>query len=706
MSIQNISMCLCALLLPVSTASQSFAQSIWVNPAGGNWSDPTNWDPMVAPNGSSASASLLNLAFPYTVELNQLTLLDALEIESGATLSINSNQDLRVGSGGLHNVGRILIGGSGSNFTALTFVDDASITGSGTIDFAAVGSPRYAGIFVEAFGNTLTIGPGQTVTGTGNLRSPANTDSPIIFNGTANANRDGLDLLVSGDIDATGGGVFMGTNGGTVTIDGHLKGGTLLGGVFGINQGIFDGALSIDGNGVRKGTARSIGNGLINEGQFSILNGGNLLLSGAQALINNGVVSVNEDISGLSSRIDIIDDAIIDGNGVIDLAGSASVEQAGIRITNTPSGTLTIGPGQTITGTGYVYAESTGSRIVLNGTINADRKGERLYARGLIDASGGGVLVGTNGGTVAMGGDLIEGIIAGNVYGVLPASYSGTVAMGTNGVAVGAFATVCLGNGLTNLGDFEVGSDLELRGQTALRNHGTVALNDGRLLAGIDAEIHGTGMIELNSTGQTGSVGIFVTQTDTTLTIHEGQTITGTGEFRGNSSDSSLVVLGSIAPGGVNNEIRMLGDIEFGSTTTLKLDIGGLDIPHFDRLTGESILNLDGRLELELTDGYQPNAGDRFTIIRANQINGSFSQVISPTIGIQRFYLVQTTHTIDAVWTCRTDFTGDGILDVFDVFSFIDAFMAANPLTDFTDDGIYDIFDVFAFLKEYKTGCP
>ena len=52
------------------------------------------------------------------------------------------------------------------------------------------------------------------------------------------------------------------------------------------------------------------------------------------------------------------------------------------------------------------------------------------------------------------------------------------------------------------------------------------------------------------------------------------------------------------------------------------------------------------------------------------------------------------------------DFTSDGVLDIFDVFAFLDAFNAMDPAADFTDDGSFDIFDVFAFLDEFNAGCP
>ncbi|MCA9302712.1 MAG: hypothetical protein KC996_01170 [Phycisphaerales bacterium] len=55
---------------------------------------------------------------------------------------------------------------------------------------------------------------------------------------------------------------------------------------------------------------------------------------------------------------------------------------------------------------------------------------------------------------------------------------------------------------------------------------------------------------------------------------------------------------------------------------------------------------------------------------------------------------------------CAADFTGDGLLDIFDVFAFLDLFNAGDLGADFTGDGSLDVFDVFAFLDLFNAGCP
>ncbi|MCA9304695.1 MAG: hypothetical protein KC996_11290 [Phycisphaerales bacterium] len=61
---------------------------------------------------------------------------------------------------------------------------------------------------------------------------------------------------------------------------------------------------------------------------------------------------------------------------------------------------------------------------------------------------------------------------------------------------------------------------------------------------------------------------------------------------------------------------------------------------------------------------------------------------------------------LQEITLCDADLTGDGVLDIFDVFVFLDLFNAGHPDADFNSDGVLDIFDVFAFLDLFNAGCP
>lgn len=54
---------------------------------------------------------------------------------------------------------------------------------------------------------------------------------------------------------------------------------------------------------------------------------------------------------------------------------------------------------------------------------------------------------------------------------------------------------------------------------------------------------------------------------------------------------------------------------------------------------------------------------------------------------------------------CFGDFTNDGVLNFFDVSTFISAYSSNDPITDLNKDGFFNFFDVSIFLSLFNTGC-
>lgn len=55
---------------------------------------------------------------------------------------------------------------------------------------------------------------------------------------------------------------------------------------------------------------------------------------------------------------------------------------------------------------------------------------------------------------------------------------------------------------------------------------------------------------------------------------------------------------------------------------------------------------------------------------------------------------------------CPADLNGDGVVDFFDVQSFLNAYASADAAADFNEDGSINFFDLQAFLNAYAAGCP
>lgn len=106
-------------------------------------------------------------------------------------------------------------------------------------------------------------------------------------------------------------------------------------------------------------------------------------------------------------------------------------------------------------------------------------------------------------------------------------------------------------------------------------------------------------------------------------------------------------------------------------------------------------------------NGVQIGAGEEITRF-------TFVGVIDPDgFDIFRIYDLKAKHSLGAddftialAPACPADLNGDGALDVFDVFVFLDLFNAGNASADLVPDGVLDVFDVFAYLDAFGSGCP
>lgn len=56
--------------------------------------------------------------------------------------------------------------------------------------------------------------------------------------------------------------------------------------------------------------------------------------------------------------------------------------------------------------------------------------------------------------------------------------------------------------------------------------------------------------------------------------------------------------------------------------------------------------------------------------------------------------------------SCPADLTNDGLLNFFDVSTFINAFSSNDPIADFDSNGVINFFDVSDFIAAFTAGCP
>ena len=150
--------------------------------------------------------------------------------------------------------------------------------------------------------------------------------------------------------------------------------------------------------------------------------------------------------------------------------------------------------------------------------------------------------------------------------------------------------------------------------------------------------------------------------------------VSGPGGFPGSGE---VIFLGEYSPGSSPGEIYFEGDLSFGSTSRLIMEIGGDDMEDYDRLLVDSTLALGGSLHVHLLDldgdgdPFAPQVGDAFELFAADALLGTFDDVQFPqlfagmgwetVIDDARFFLEVV--TLDA----NCDFDGDGDCDVDDL---------------------------------------
>src|SRR5690606_24427807 len=116
-----------------------------------------------------------------------------------------------------------------------------------------------------------------------------------------------------------------------------------------------------------------------------------------------------------------------------------------------------------------------------------------------------------------------------------------------------------------------------------------------------------------------------VTILGSSFTNLAGGTLAGLGEL--DFTQTSLANNGNIAPGLSAGMLTLDGNVVFGSTADLQIELGGLvQGIDYDFLNALDNLTLNGELSVTFIGGFQNlvNAGDSFTILSADGLSGNF----------------------------------------------------------------------------------
>ncbi len=257
---------------------------------------------------------------------------------------------------------------------------------------------------------------------------------------------------------------------------------------------------------------------------------------------------------------------------------------------------------------------------------------------------------------------------------------------------------------IVELLDSVFNGNLELRGASTLKAKGNVTVNGNYTsTGGSKTTVEPGGKMEVTGGMQIGEVDSAADDIEVPVVPARGGVTPAIvtpvldlyGGIRVGESGSSVVDIQCdlVMQDSARMHVKMM---QTGSNTVDLLNI-----------TGSA--SLAGTLHVDAVDAvFVP--GEVLTVMVASGgITGSFDAVETAGLSAGETLsasVVGNEVRITAITTCLADLTGDGIVDISDVFAFLAAYNATDPTADLTGDGVVDIADVFAFLGSYNTGCP
>jgi len=488
-------------LTAVAIASASNAQTprTWVS-GSGVWSNPLNWSPNDVPNTPPETAVIAG-AGALTASLDIPAMLVGASITNpSAILSINPGLVLALGTNGLNtgfaNNGLMLINGSGSpSITQLRFPAGGIVSGAGRIQLNAdPGSLDYAFVSPD-FGFSWTNSAGHTISGTGRLYGP------IVNQGAIAADQAGRILQIAGDVQNTGGTISATTGVLEFAQGARLSGGSLTANPGGLVRVVDQAGFAAMGL----------------TGEVQIASGARLEL-GAGTLSGTFDLKINDTGANAVTQAAMVDSATLGGGGISTTSLNANASDLDSAMLASDAGTLAIGSGHTIRGTGRVYAALGGVP-----TLNANVASRELEVLGDVDMTGGGSMSSTAAGSVLSLGESV------------------TITAGSFNASAGSFGRIknfasplLRGTALSGIIEIRSGAVLRVDG-LGLTNAGSLLVNStgDNTPTGLvfiqSATVSGAGNITLNAHSLDLASAVLAGEPGVTLTNGAGHTIRGTG---------------------------------------------------------------------------------------------------------------------------------------------------------------------------------
>jgi len=433
---------------------------------------------------------------------------------------------------------------------------------------------------------------------------------------------------------------------------------------------------------------------VLGEGLSLIANNGFFDLDGEAG---NHVVTVQEG-SILQVSVETIDvsDNFFDGEMVLD--GDLSIDVTADHWTNR-TGVITMDSatisGDELTNQGVIQgAGAIDAPFNNDGTLIVEPGTMFIHPVTLLDGeSGDGFVDATNGDIVFTGNDSQQIEI-----------FTGTFLLGN-------------GSGLQEVFDMDA--------LFWLVDPGVLSMNGGRVFAQtiwLNGQFTSTGDSTLQTNGPDDAnhvalIGSFDVEGSLALESHafvyESAQFTGAGVLSAaqnrtlsfdNGADTGSVALEAAGTVEVGADVAGLATVHsLALAPSATLEIGVADNVSADRVISGTTIELAGDLLVVPGPEYQPQMGDSFTILSAEQITGSFANVEVAGVGLKASVEVTSTDVFLTI-SCVADVNEDGAVNILDYVDFQELFQQQDPIADCDQDGKFDVFDFICF-QAIATSC-
>ncbi len=636
------------------TAPCALAQSTieWAIPVDGDFAVASNWLPAAVPG--AMDTAVLDGFGPYLVTVNGLTPVGTVLLQNPeASLLVRPGASLTVGE--LRGAGKLLISDGTSDSQAELIVENGV-----TIDAnIRLGGTRTDRARIRGLGSSNRLGRNAVISAesgdSGSIVGPWTSEATIIKDGPGTLNASGLDIT---------GGTLRSNNGGLLI----LGNATVTGATFEVGP---DSRFVTNQNTVVSASTF--------EGEFTI-RGGQDITFGGGVFLRDGLI-INDPGGSGTARLFVEDRVTLSGP---------------IRLEGATSGGQIIGLGdEHFLGPDAVISGERGSIVgpwTSEATIIKDEPGGfGLSGLNIV----GGTLHASNGGRLDIAGArILNTTIEAGPGGIFRTTRDTNVSDST---IVGDY-TILSGQRLT----FDFG--VEVQGSLTINAPGIAAQTELYVENGVTLDfpirLAGAGGSRLFGLGDSHALG-----PDAIITGANGRLI---GSWNSGAT---------ISPGDATSPIGLLEFSGPALTLTphsrLEIDLAGTGDDEFDRFEGvafppgptTAVIELDGALEVGFAHDFAPDERDRFEIIRAAAVDGTFASIdIEPVGAVGPAHVVYTGDAVVVV-ICAADRDGDGELTIFDFLAFQNQFDAGDLRADLDGDGELTIFDFLVFQNRFDAGC-